>query len=128
MDELVEKARAFIAGKGGSVLTVPEVAEAMGVNRRALERRFKAAGGGSLLDAITAARLLKAARLLAATNKTIFEIAMDCSFSTPSYLVSVFRRRFGMTTREFRKVCADKGFSPEDVQGEGFGEWLTRLG
>ena len=128
VDELVKKAKAFIARGDGRVLAVPEVVEAVGVNRRILERSFKAAGAGTVLDAIIEARLLRAARLLVGANKTIYEIAIECSFSTPSYLVSVFRRKFGMTTREFRRRCAESGFTGERAFTEEFREWLTRLG
>jgi AraC-like DNA-binding protein len=126
MDKLVEKALAFIENADGNVLTVPEVADALKVNRRALERRFKAAECGTLLDAITEARLRKAARMLALSDKTIYDIAEECSFSTPSYLVSVFRRRFGVTTREFRQICRDcGGYDDEEVKRVGLKQWLT---
>ncbi len=102
-DELVAKALDFITINAGGVLSVTEVADAMGVNRRLLERRFEAAGRGTVFDAVREARFRRVEALLAETRRTAGEIAEECGFSSASYLISLFRKRYGMTMGEYRK-------------------------
>jgi len=101
-DSLVARALDFIAINAGSVLSVPEVADALGVNRRLLERRFAEANRGTVFDAVREARFKRVTSLLVHTRRTTEEIAEECGFSSASYLISLFRRRYGMTMGEYR--------------------------
>ena len=101
-DALVARALDFISINAGSVLSVTEVADAMKVNRRFLERRFEAVGRGTVFDAVREARFKRVTSLLAQTRRTTDEIAEECGFSSASYLISLFRKRYGMTMGEYR--------------------------
>jgi len=101
-DTLVARALDFIAINAGGVLSVPEVADALKVNRRLLERRFADAGKGTVFDAVREARFKRVTSLLVHTRRTTEEIAEECGFSSASYLISLFRRRYGMTMGEYR--------------------------
>lgn len=48
-------------------------------------------------------RLERAAKLLATTDKTIEQIAAECGFSTPNYLIGSFFRQYKMTPKEYRE-------------------------
>ncbi|NEG78394.1 AraC family transcriptional regulator [Bifidobacterium avesanii] len=52
---------------------------------------------------LTDRRVREAKRLLDATAASVAEIARACGFSSPSYFISVFRRRTGLTPGEFRE-------------------------
>lgn len=101
-DALVTRALEFIAINAGGVLSVSEVADAMKVNRRLLERRFEEAGRGTVFDAVREARFKRVTSLLVHTRRTTEEIADECGFSSASYLISLFRKRYGMTMGEYR--------------------------
>lgn len=47
-------------------------------------------------------RLMKVQEMLRTTDKTIEEIADDCHFETPNYMMSSFYHRFKMTPRDYR--------------------------
>jgi len=106
-DALVARALDFIAINAGGVLSVPEVADALKVNRRLLERRFEEAGRGTVFDAVRDARFKRVTSLLVHTRRTTGEIAEECGFSSASYLISLFRRRYGMTMGEYRSRNAE---------------------
>ena len=60
---------------------------------------------------LTERRLEEAKRLLADTAGSVAEIARVCGFSSSSYFISVFRRRFGETPRAYRAQPSGIGAS-----------------
>lgn len=83
-------------------LSTADLARQQGLTPRHLQRRFKAATGKKLQEALLEIRLQKAAALLRDTPKTISEIAMDTGFSDLNRFPSYFRRQFGATPRAYR--------------------------
>ena len=55
------------------------------------------------LMAIITERLNAVRRLLTTTHETIEAIGASCGYDNPNYLKNLFRRRFGMTMRDFRR-------------------------
>jgi len=76
---------------------VDELAGAVHVSRRMLERQFAAALGHSPKEEIDAIRLRHARSLLVDPAHTISEIAAACGFDEPRGLTLLFRRRLGLT-------------------------------
>lgn len=71
--------------------------------RRLFDMRFREAIGHSVLDEIIHVRLEKACTLLARTNTPIGSIPELCGFSCNRTLDALFRTRFGMGMRNWRK-------------------------
>ena len=65
---------------------------------------FRRSVGMSCIRYINEVRIRKAAEALENTARPVMEIAMDSGFDNVSYFNLQFRRRFGMTPREFRAV------------------------
>ena len=73
------------------------------VSKRLFTMRFREATGHSVLDEILHVRLAKAFTLLLRTRTPICEIPRLCGFSCYRTLDALFRSRFGMSMRGWRK-------------------------
>jgi len=99
---LVERAKSFIAAHACDGLRARDVAEQLGVSRSLLDLRFRQVCGRSVLECILSTRLEEVKRLLTETGYTILQIGRNCGFNDPDNLKRLFRRRFGLTMRQFR--------------------------
>lgn len=68
-----------------------------------LRRLFHGALGTAPLEYLLRLRIQMASSLLAATARPILEIAFDLGFETPSSFNRHFRRRTGLSPRDWRK-------------------------
>lgn len=98
----IAKAISLITERACEGLRAGEVAKVLGVSRRQSERRFRAATGKTILEAINAVRIAKAKRLLRGRTTDISAIADLCGWSSPDYLRKVFRRETGMSPTEWQ--------------------------
>jgi LacI family transcriptional regulator len=87
-------------------LTAAALAEAFPASRKHFERRFREAMGHSVLDEILHVRLEKAQTLLLRRDVPIRDIAGLCGFRTGIELRKLFRLRFGVSMRLWRKEHA----------------------
>lgn len=101
-DRELLRAVVFMRQNAYRPLTVEEVAYAVPMARRSLERRFRDYFGRSPLEEISRLRLARAKQLLVQTDKTIAEIADACGYQTPEYLATRFRRATGVTPLKYR--------------------------
>jgi LacI family transcriptional regulator len=103
-DRLAVKAVEFIRINAGIGMNVTDVVKHLKVSRRLAELRFRQAVGHSIHDELQNARLAQVRRLLQETDLSIAEITEHCGYESESYLGLVFRKRFDMTMRQFRKT------------------------
>ncbi|MFO7936594.1 MAG: DNA-binding transcriptional regulator [Kiritimatiellia bacterium] len=102
-DIIAARAAEFIRINAGESFNVSAIARHLNVSRRLLEIRFRVAYGMSLLEAIRNARLDRVSRLLSQTDLPLSDICAQCSYQTDIHLRRLFKRRFGMTMRTYRK-------------------------
>ena len=102
-DRMIASAIEFIRLNACAGITVTDVVTQMSVSRRYAERHFRAACGHSVLDEIQHHRLERVCSLLRETNLPIREIGERCGYDTEIYLKVLFKKRFGMTMRDYRK-------------------------
>lgn len=69
-----------------------------------LNRKIKAITGMTTSNYILKARLNKAKRLLAISQKPIGDIATECGFNDFAYFSRSFRKEFGMTPTTFQRI------------------------
>lgn len=69
---------------------------------------FKVSTGKNLREYIEDQRIKKAIELLISTNLTLTEIAYECGFSSQSYFSYAFKKRMGVTPREYAKSIIAK--------------------
>ena len=84
-------------------ITVEEVAAAMGVHRKTLVDRMKAAKLPSPRAMIGWCRLLMAARLLDDPGRTVEQVALKLDFPSGAALRNMFKRYTGLRTTEVRE-------------------------
>ncbi len=84
-------------------ITVRHLLEAVPVNRRYLERKFKEAIGRTPLQEIRRARLEKAKELLSATDLSMPAIARRSGFPNPERLANVFHDMTAITPTAYRR-------------------------
>lgn len=95
--------------------SVEGLARSMHISHSHLCRIFKKSEGVSVVSYIVGLRLRRAAELLKKTGYTAREIADMSGFGEYEYFLKAFKRRFGVTTGEYREKCradaADGGHS-----------------
>lgn len=102
-DPVVAAALQLIHTQPASSLSVKILARSLTLSRRALELKFKTKLGRTVLQEIHAVRLKRAMKMLQETDMPIPEVAESTGFSSPSYLIQVFRSELGMTPAKYRK-------------------------
>ncbi len=106
-ESIVDQAVGFIWTRSHYPITVPKIAQALGVNRRTLERRFAAERGQSILDEINDCRLSRAKRLLEETDLPIKVVTHLAGFSSEQRMRATFLAREGNLPSEHRGRAAN---------------------
>lgn len=93
--EMIRKPDQF----SGGVRTLAKLA---GCSLQHLNRELKKHGQPSAGEVVTEVRLQYAARQLRLSNRKIVDIALDLGLNNLGHFYQIFRRRFGLTPRQFR--------------------------
>ncbi len=101
-DPDVSAALLYIRNHLGEPLNVGTLTTELVVSRRALERKFRALLGRSVLDEIHRARIEQARELLT-TNLQVAQVARQTGFTSPQLFATVFRRLTGVSPRQYRR-------------------------
>jgi LacI family transcriptional regulator len=102
-DATITKAMRFIAENARNPICVDEVADAAGVSKRTLSRRFDAHVGKSILTEINRVRTQTIKQELVDTEQPISEVAAACGFTSTSHFNVFFRKATDMTPGEYRR-------------------------
>ena len=94
---------AYIRQHARSVATVGEATRAVGRDAERIQRAYREAYGRTVCRGIQEARLREVQKLLRKTRTPIKAIGAMCGFRNDRYLKLLFKSRFGMTMREWRK-------------------------
>lgn len=100
--KLVQKAVAYIQRNARKGIGVKDVVNHLGCSRRLADLRFRELQGTSIGEAITSYRLDEVRQLLVTTREPINAIAFSCGYENTNYLKNLFKKRFGMTMRDYR--------------------------
>ena len=84
-------------------LTTLQLADAMKVTRRQLERLFRLHLGDTPSHFYLGLRLDKARQLLRQTGLSVLQVSIACGFESPSYFTRSYRARFAKCPREDRR-------------------------
>ena len=99
---LVEKAKIIIHNEYASDLTLQSIAAQLFVNPCYLSTVFHQVSGVTFRTYLKNTRLQHARRLLTQTNHLITDIAMQTGFNSTAYLISTFRKEYGITPNAYR--------------------------
>lgn len=103
LSRLVNRAQQFISENVCRGIETADVVAHLGCSRNLADLRYKAAEGMTIRAAIEKARLDEVSRLLRTTRRPLKAIAVQCGFSSSCRLSHLFRERFGVSPREWRK-------------------------
>ena len=81
---------------------VNEVASRLCMTRHQLNRKVNALCGVSTSALVAQVRIAKAKELLARTDKTVGDVAMECGIAGMAYFCQLFKKHTGMTPTQFR--------------------------
>lgn len=87
-----------------SLQTVSEIASAMNMTERTLQRKFQATYQESAASYIRQRKLERAKKALVFDNKSIGEAAYDAGYNHTSNFTNAFKKQFGSTPLEFIKL------------------------
>ena len=102
-DALVARGVQYLEQNLARGVHIDQLAETMGVSRRLLEMRFKAALGRTPGQELLRLKTERAQTLLATTNLSVKQVALRCGFSKPVRMRHALRLRTGQTPTEYRR-------------------------
>ena len=107
-NDMVAAALRFIADECHHPINVGDVAAAVKVSRRTLDRRFREVMGETIIGQINQQRIERAKRLLVEGDALIKQIAKECGFAGSVPLCHAFTRLVGISPRAFREQAKRK--------------------
>ncbi len=93
-------------------LSVPEIAHAVGISQRQLERHCNHCMGCSIVQLRQILRLQYARTLLVSTRLSILEVAVASGFNSMSHFAQVFRKYFGKKPSGYRQAWPEIADAP----------------
>ena len=103
-DQQIIKAAHYINAHYMNPMTTADVAQAVGFSPNYLSRKFRSAAGIGLHEYLVFVRLNHAALELVSTRDSITTIALRCGFSDSNYFKDSFKKKYGITPREYRRI------------------------
>ena len=99
----VQQAITYIHRNFGQDISVPDIAEAVGISEGHLRRLFKQELNIKVVDYLMEYRLESAKLLMKNTDENLTEIWSKTGFASAQYFSYVFKRKEGMLPKEFLK-------------------------
>jgi LacI family transcriptional regulator len=104
-DADVRQALRLIQARGCSGLVAADVATAVGLPRRLLDRKFQRFLGRTIHDELLRMKLAEAKRLLVETDEKLLVVSAHAGFSHAAQLCNVFKAAVGVPPMQFRKAA-----------------------
>lgn len=106
--DAVEKVRQYIDQHISEELSVEKLAQMAYMSMNHLTKSFKKKYGRTVIDYIIDHRLTLAESLLRDSTKTVTMIADEVGYFDYVYFSKLFKKRFGMTPRDYRMMLREK--------------------
>jgi AraC-like DNA-binding protein len=107
-DEFIDRLHRIIRKNlSNTDFNIDAIAAEMGLSRSAFYKKVKGQTGFAPIDLIKEFRLSHAAELLQTTNLSIAEVAFRSGFADASYFGKCFRKRYGLSPREYLQGKSD---------------------
>jgi AraC-like DNA-binding protein len=103
-NKLIHKIITYLESNLNQEIRLSEVANLVTMTEISFSRFIKKTTGKSFIVYLNDLRLSVACRLLVDSKKTVSEIIFECGFNNASHFNRLFKKRKGMTPKEFREV------------------------
>lgn len=100
----VHAARKMLGENLAGDISIADLSEAVGINRTTLQRVFKQMYGITIFEYRTRARMQEARNLLLEDKQSVTDIAGICGYSNASKFTAAYKKCFGFTPSEWRKI------------------------
>lgn len=100
--EKIHEAKRLLLSDLSRTPTIPELSRFVGINECKLKYGFKELYKQTVFQCLFDHKMELACKLLLDTDKTIFEIALECGYADTSHLTKAFKRKFGIAPRDYR--------------------------
>lgn len=94
----------YIARNVRSRITMDDLSAALSYNKNYLSTRVHEETGMTIRSIVTREKLKQAVLLLTGSDKSVQDICHELGFESPSYFTMQFRKAYGVTPKEFRKI------------------------
>ncbi|MBP5402061.1 MAG: helix-turn-helix transcriptional regulator [Treponema sp.] len=98
----IRQAIDYVSQNFSKPIKISQIAKNIGISEKYLSTLFKKETGMSLVSYIEQVRLKEACRMLNYTELTYSQIADNLSFSSQSYFIKQFKKRYGLTPMQYR--------------------------
>ena len=102
-DPLVAQALRYTSENSHKLIRVDDIAAAVHVNRRTLERRFRSVLGRSVTDEIMRLRVERVKRQLVESKTSLKILAIEAGFGDAAHMLAIFKRIEGTTPSAYRR-------------------------
>lgn len=103
---LVQRALAYIQKNAFRNIKVSDVAAHLKVSVPLINLRFRELQHSSIYETIISLRLEEVKRRLRSGSDSMDRIAVDCGWPNPTSLKNLFKRRYGVSLRDYRRGSA----------------------
>jgi AraC-like DNA-binding protein len=90
-------------------LSIGDLAEVAGLSESYFRRWFHREVGSSPSDYVTRLRIERSKQLLAETDRSITQVAMEMGYNTSAYFTAAFHRETGTTPSDYRRQIRAEG-------------------
>ena len=104
---LIERAMSFISENATKGIGPQDVAAHLGISRTLLDLRFREMGSATVGQLLSERRLAALSVHLRKSKAPISRLAKECGFGSINHAKAVFKKRFGMTMRDWRRNQRD---------------------
>ena len=105
--EVIKKVENYINQNICSPLPLKGIAQHVFMSSAYLSTTYKNVTGKNITDYIQERRVSAACFLIRTTSKSISKVAQETGFSDANYFTKVFKKKTGMTPREYRQRWKD---------------------
>ncbi len=109
-------------------LDIDQLAQQEYIGKNYVSQFWKKATSMNLTDYITSVRSEKSEKMMLTSNKSINEISFSCGFSDPKYIYKGFRKWYGRTPSEHKKLYEKYKQEGSDKQEYSMSEFIGRFG
>ena len=107
-NSMIERAIEYINENLTQDLSLETVSKELSVSPIYFHNVFKTSVSKTLRDYVEQQRIKKAINLLQTTNLTLTQIAFECGFSSQSYFSYAFKRKMGLTPRQYARQVFER--------------------